>query len=962
MASLNETWEDKLAKTQEIHMAREKALEEMGITLNKDRTLVGVHAPKKWPHLVNLNEDPLQNECLLYAIPQGKTVVGNTRSSTANIRLSSPQILSEHCILLNQEGKVSMQPCGTATVLVNGKPIPSDTPTELESGFRIIIDWHVFRFSSPESVRAKRMRESACLSASDSAPDLSIKQNGSEVADVMGRDSDHTIVDWTFARREALSRLTFRGDDLDALDDQELDDLFQGITRARSSRRRPDSQLGTPSRIRAETPVSLPEVTVSSRPQTPPPAAGGTGEEETSQVRRRERPTSIPVPQSSEEDDPVFLSPRKPRWLASTDQEDPFIQANRHREQHSRQNSQELARMAEEIRVLRQVALQSRFQSLHVRLDGVLLDREKHLAREAVDRWRQLKAVGMAKTMLSQASTVYEMARLAQKADIGVSYHLVTSRGCPVSTREPELESVHFDAQATEPMSRWSTDVVTLVVDSEHNRAFKWPWGRTERQLAMMRAFDQATDTAHRPPLDEAFRGSPCHHFTHLGSAIFALDPCAPGKMTIPIYQFETLETVGSVTANIRWYSESPSGDDMPHIKTFTLVLDNVQAFSRDDVSTIHMQLRMPTFGMQDKRERLWTSSTVDLSTQTPQALSLKATFAIDIEHMSSTEYVRVDFFGTVKEAFIQNLLVKCPRPAESDSVLVDAVPNHQRHTIQVHLSILELNSQGEFTPTEFDRTDEVFLLRQGRQRQLKIRIQHQSARLLDYRGIGFISISRQTPGDQETRETYDPVELVPMHAATPDYTPDGRGCLSVTCKFEDLPGMEKRNDSLPCQTSFQLGFQDYQSAPVLIAQTINLRILGRESRRRSGIIDYLRFSRFTPEMSQVFQLETPIRQREAAAAASSHQQWQSQVIQQYLSLERRQLWTAQVEATRALLRSYPFIKKTNTEDQDGVARRGVESWKSFVQAKRDLVRAAASSIERMATQDHIHVSRLYIP
>jgi kinesin family protein 1 len=56
MATLNESWEDKLAKTQEIHIAREQALEELGITLDNDRALVGVYAPKKWPHLVNLNE------------------------------------------------------------------------------------------------------------------------------------------------------------------------------------------------------------------------------------------------------------------------------------------------------------------------------------------------------------------------------------------------------------------------------------------------------------------------------------------------------------------------------------------------------------------------------------------------------------------------------------------------------------------------------------------------------------------------------------------------------------------------------------------------------------------------------------------------------------------------------------------------------------------------------------------
>jgi kinesin family protein 1 len=45
MQSLNQTWEEKMEKTQEVHKEREKALEELGITVGKD--LVGVHTPKK---------------------------------------------------------------------------------------------------------------------------------------------------------------------------------------------------------------------------------------------------------------------------------------------------------------------------------------------------------------------------------------------------------------------------------------------------------------------------------------------------------------------------------------------------------------------------------------------------------------------------------------------------------------------------------------------------------------------------------------------------------------------------------------------------------------------------------------------------------------------------------------------------------------------------------------------------
>lgn len=45
MESLNETWEEKLQRTQEVQKEREKALEELGITVEKN--LVGVHTPKK---------------------------------------------------------------------------------------------------------------------------------------------------------------------------------------------------------------------------------------------------------------------------------------------------------------------------------------------------------------------------------------------------------------------------------------------------------------------------------------------------------------------------------------------------------------------------------------------------------------------------------------------------------------------------------------------------------------------------------------------------------------------------------------------------------------------------------------------------------------------------------------------------------------------------------------------------
>ena len=61
------------------------------------------------PHLVNLNEDPLMSECLIYQIKPGRTVVGRLDGEkAAAIRLSGSSILEEHCVFENADGKVTL--------------------------------------------------------------------------------------------------------------------------------------------------------------------------------------------------------------------------------------------------------------------------------------------------------------------------------------------------------------------------------------------------------------------------------------------------------------------------------------------------------------------------------------------------------------------------------------------------------------------------------------------------------------------------------------------------------------------------------------------------------------------------------------------------------------------------------------------------------------------------------------
>ncbi|NWW25466.1 KIF1A protein, partial [Falcunculus frontatus] len=143
-----------------VLVAEEEALlAEMGVALREDGGTVGVFSPKKTPHLVNLNEDPLMSECLLYHIKDGVTRVGQV---DVDIKLSGPFIREQHCLFRSRpdpsgEVVVTLEPCEGAETYVNGKQVTE--PVVLKSGHRLILGKnHVFRFTHPEQARRERER------------------------------------------------------------------------------------------------------------------------------------------------------------------------------------------------------------------------------------------------------------------------------------------------------------------------------------------------------------------------------------------------------------------------------------------------------------------------------------------------------------------------------------------------------------------------------------------------------------------------------------------------------------------------------------------------------------------------------------------------------------------------------------------------------------------------------------
>ncbi|KAJ2771978.1 hypothetical protein IWQ56_001571, partial [Coemansia nantahalensis] len=138
IAELNQSWEDKLFRTQALQHRREQALAALGIAVDTNRHGVGVglHAPRDIPHLVNLSEDPLMSECLVYNLKPGATVVGS--SDRADIRLgASGGVAAQHCFFDYSAASLAVHPVDGNLVMVNGQRIFE--PRELRSGYRIII-------------------------------------------------------------------------------------------------------------------------------------------------------------------------------------------------------------------------------------------------------------------------------------------------------------------------------------------------------------------------------------------------------------------------------------------------------------------------------------------------------------------------------------------------------------------------------------------------------------------------------------------------------------------------------------------------------------------------------------------------------------------------------------------------------------------------------------------------------
>ncbi|KAJ7047871.1 kinesin-like protein [Mycena alexandri] len=914
MQSLNETWEEKMTRTQEVQKEREKALEELGITVEKN--LVGVHTPKRMPHLVNLNEDPLMSECLIYQIKPGKTMVGRLDSEKpAAIRLSGDNILEEHCYFENTEGKVVIHCMPDSVTFLNGKQIATGQPYKLRSGFRIILgDNHVFRFNDPEAVRKQRDRATlkSNLQLSVTAADL----DGGEASPATRPDSptssaDAADVDWTFAKREAAFARLGLDPTLDNLPDDDLNKLYEKITKVKTMR---DHNMKPP---RPESSMSMKSMgddvwSETGRPFPSEATTDDTSVEAVPSVGSPEMDGSLSAVQNQLENRLHQITE------SSTEAEDLKVEKD-HMEHQLRMVKTQMRRLID-------ARARGETDAGAVEFEPVIYSaKQLRLIRKVLDRWRAHRAFSMAEVVLSNAVMVKEANIISKELGKDVSYNFTISAGgslaAPVSAVDTIAGLDEF-GDVADPVLASSTQpsVAVKVLDKRHNAIYTWSLDRMQQQLGRMRNLttyiDRPSYTQHFSS-DEPFYDTTPSEYSFVGNALISLAPLSrrlSSTSTVPIFCRYTAEAIGSCRVDIKIIniqvspkhangSSSSTRASSPNPGTgtvppgskigFYLTVDSVKGLSSHDFSAVHLQVRLSSFvGSAVTSEEVFSSPALDIDTSTLSELRFRRIFTVvastkALAHMKEG-YAPIEVFATIRPTYLERLerwdemreQKLRPPPSRSSPVTENAPATlppmrrsetdfvvQQAHDVVAWLQMCELAPDGQYAPvpvvSQGNLDPGCFTLHQGLQRRLNLTLSSNSGQQLPWIEFTKIRIGNVRLLDNNGRihdSTSKAMVTLPlMKDQVLEFKPDGTGHLAAEALWDTsihdsllLNRVTTANQRVILQLNWAVAV-DTCADPIQFNMDVGITIQTRDARPPSKLMAFLGSTKILTKSSTLF-------------------------------------------------------------------------------------------------------------
>ncbi|KAI8967250.1 hypothetical protein BDF20DRAFT_829796 [Mycotypha africana] len=773
LATVNETWEEKMKRTEAIHAEREKALEALGVIVEKDN--MGIYAPKT-VHLINLNEDPLMTECLMYQIKPGITRVGRLGSQVAaDIRLSGSEISDEHCYFENlpleedisntnkkdQEIRhlngyattnggrtVTIYPNKQAVTLVNGLRISE--PKVLHSGYRIIFGsglQHLFRFNNPDEVKRERDHQQQQLKLLQKCDD----SNSSKFYYSHPPD----IIDWNFAHNEALRNFGSQGNaDLTKMTDEDLKQLSDGITKIRESRNK--DRLSSDSNSLYSDSIDsniIPRASVSS--------------------------TATSICKT----DAMFKKAVLATKYALMKQ-----QMERTLEEQKKAYESKIKRISAHLPPGTQLSS----DDLHVGYNAK--NAPEALQRWVIEKWRKLRYVKMAEDCLVHAVLLKEANVMARELKKGVIYQFIV---------------VHDDLSASHP-SFWEPTSSVLyqgsinsyndahlladpkpclavqVIDKLHCTTYIWSIAKLKRRLQQMhKIYDYAEDNNKSLLTQQHFnREDPFHEILCPRYALIGLARVPLQNLTVQLHADNYVDIYcrnsGRVMGQVRVMitpiarrgllkQRALSEKYLLHTgqqQVFEVRIQELKGINESDFTQVHAQFRLSSFGNVERlspADKMYQTDPVSgfgegSVIEFGQCQTLSINITSNMMDVILNQGLTIEIHGRMQEQYLQhshqpqrtdsnlssNRRVPLLRNFSTDQHTYNGILMRERHDILAWIQIRELNSQGEYCPVkvlhyeshETKKPHYLFCLRQGLQRRISLTLLHDSGSRLNWKEI----------------------------------------------------------------------------------------------------------------------------------------------------------------------------------------------------------------------------------
>lgn len=494
-------------------------------------------------------------------------------------------------------------------------------------------DHHVFRFNNPEEVRKQRDRiAKSHMHISMSANDL-VEGTGNATPATRPDSpvSEHSgEVDWTFAQREAaLAQLQNLDPTLDSLPDEDLNKLYERITKVKSmrdmtSKGRPESSLSQLDDVWSE----------AGRPLA---SEALTDDTSVDHGPSPELTDSLREMQGQLENQRLEFETRLQAISESSEAEDLKVEKDH--------MVQQLKAVQAQMKRILDMRLRGAVDPSFVPYEPTIYTaKELRLIRKVLDRWRSHRSFSMAEVVLSHAVLLKEANVLSKELGKDVSYNFTIAAGgalaAPVSALGG-ISGLDEFGDVADPVLASATQpsVAVKVLDKVHTAIYCWSMDRMQQQVQRMRNLTTFID---RPSYsqhfssNEPFFDSPPPEYSFIGNALISLAPVyrrMPCTMTVPIFCRYTCEAIGSCRIDLKFVNMQPSkmangsasstrsSSPLPGMATntgtklaFFLTVDNVRGLSSHDFSSLHMQVRLSSFmGPSTPKEQLFASNAVDL-------------------------------------------------------------------------------------------------------------------------------------------------------------------------------------------------------------------------------------------------------------------------------------------------------------------------------------------------------------